>query len=414
MSDVGAPGRRTSASVTVGVLGLDSLVAGMFAPLSLLYFVAVSGQPLARIGVVLTIAGALSLPIPLWVGRLVDTYGSKRLVMIAQLVQALGFAGYLLADTTGLILAAALLASVGQRIYWSSVYTLASEVAANDSAPRARERSFGLIAAVRATGYGIGTIVSGIAVAGDPRGLGRIIVASSAVLLATAALAVGILVRHSRRPDPLEASPGGYAVLLRDRGYLALIAVNVLFCTCNVMLSIALAPTVARALPSLTFLVGPLLALNTVVQAVSQVMVVRLVARINRQRALAVAAVLWGSWALIVAVALHTPRHVAATLLVASLLCYSFAQLFHGPLMNAISVDAARPELRGRYLAVFQYAMAVATVIAPGLFGVLFGVADELPWLVVGAVAVATIPLMAALTPRLPALEIGGAGRQAR
>lgn len=400
--------------MTVGVLGLDSLVAGMFAPLSLLYFVAVSGQPLARIGVVLTIAGALSLPIPLWVGRLVDTYGPKQLVVAAQLVQATGFAGYLLADTTGLILAAALLASVGQRIYWSSVYTLASEVATADSGPRARERSFGLIATVRAAGYGVGTIVSGIAVAGDPRGLGRIIVATSAVLLVAAALAACVLVRPHGRSDPSQPAPGGYRVLWRDRGYLALIAVNILFCTCNVMLSIALAPTIARALPSLTFLIGPLLALNTIVQAVSQVMVVRLVAKISRKRALAVAAALWASWALIVAIALHAPGHVAVVLLVARLLCYSFAQLFHSPLMNALSIDAARPDLRGRYLAVFQYAMATANVIAPGLFGVLFSVANELPWIVVGAVAVTTIPLIAVLTPRLPALNIGSSGRRAR
>lgn len=403
-----------SAPVTVGVLGLDSLVAGMFAPLSLLYFVAVSGQPFARIGVVLTIAGALSLPIPLWVGRLVDTHGPKRLVVLAQLFQATGFASYLLADTTGLILAAALVASVGQRIYWSSVYTLASDVAAPGSGPRARERSFGVIATVRAAGYGVGTIVSGIAVAGDPRGLGRIIVAISAVLLAAAALAVSVLVRPHRQADASQPVPGGYRVLWHDRGYLALIAVNILFCTCNVMLSIALAPTITRALPSLTFLVGPLLALNTIVQAISQVMVVRLAAKISRKRALAVAAVLWASWALIVAVALHTPGHIAVVLLVASLLCYSFAQLFHSPLMNALSVDAARPDLRGRYLAVFPYAMATASVIAPGLFGVLFSVANELPWIAVAAVAVATIPLIAILTPRLPALNVESPGQRAR
>ena len=106
---------------------------------------------------------------------------------------------------------------------------------------------------------------------------------------------------------------------------------------------------------------------------------------------------------MLVVTALNTPRTVAVLALAAGVACYSFAQLVHGPLANAVSVEAAPAALRGRYLAVFGYSTAVATVAAPGLFAVLFTAADELPWLLIIAAGVATAPLIATVARRVPA-----------
>jgi len=396
--------QRASTPTVVAVLALDSLVTGMFVPLSLLYLQAASRESLARIGIILTIAGVLSLPAPLWVGRLVDAHGAKRLVLIAQLVQGLGFVGYLFARNGVFIFLAAFIASVGQRIYWSSVFALATDISEHASRPRARERWFGLIASLRAVGYGVGAVIGGVAVASNAYVTGRVLVGVSTTLLAAAALFVGVLVSGRRTVSATEII-GSYRSLQRDRPYMILIAVNSLFCICNVMLSIALAPTIAKAWPSLSFLVGPLLALNTLIQAGLQIPVVRAVQRTTRVKALATAAILWCSWTLLVIGAMSLSRVWASALLVVSVLCYSFAQLIHGPLMNAISVEAAAPEARGRYLAVFQYSFAVATVVAPGLYTVLSTIQKGLPWIVVGTLVISSIPLIGMLARRMPALR---------
>ena len=405
--------RRASAPTVVGVLALDSLVVGMFVPLSLLYLTAVSGQSLARVGVLLTVAGALALPVPLWVGRLVDDLGAKPLVLLAQVVQALGFAGYLLAGHLGVLFAAALVASVGQRVYWASIFALVGEITADDARPRARERWFALIATLRAVGYGAGALVAGIAVAIGAAVVGRGVVAVAAVLLVVAAVAVGVGV-DARAPragagdgGDQDVVGGGYAALRGDRGYLALSAVNVLYATCNVMLSVALAPTIARSVPGLVFLVGPLLVANTVVQATLQVTVARRVRRASRVRALALAGGLWACWALLVVIALHIPHTAAVLVLGAGVACYSFAQLVHGPLINALSVEAAPEALRGRYLAVFGYSTALANVAAPALFAVLFTAGDDLPWLVIAAAALTAALLVTAVARQVPALRTG-------
>ena len=396
--------------MVVGVLALDSVVLGMFAPLSLLYLVAVSGQSLARVGVVLTVAGVLALPVPLWVGRLVDSRGARPLVISAQVVQALGFAGYLVTGALVAVFAAALVASIGQRTYWSSIFALVGEITASDTRPRARERWFSLIAALRAVGYATGAAVAGVAVATDPEAVGRAVVAVACALLLAAAVATAALVDSARPAEVAPQEPGqppqvGYAALWRDRGYLALTAVNVSYALCNAMLAIALAPTIRRSLPALVFLVAPLLVGNAVVQAVLQIPVAARVRRLARVRALALAGALWASWALLVVTVLHAPRTVAVIALAAGVACYSLAQLVHGPLANAVSVEAAPAALRGRYLAVFGYSTAVATVAAPGIFAVLFTAGAELPWLLVAVAGAATAPLIATVARRVPALR---------
>jgi MFS family permease len=396
--------------VVVAVLALDSLVLGMFAPLSLLYLVAVSGQSLVRVGVLLTVAGALALPVPLWTGRLVDTWGAKPLVLTAQVVQAAGFLGYLLGRDVGVLFVAAVVASVGSRIFWSSIFALVGEMTAADVRPRARERWFALIAALRAVGYGVGAVVAGVAVTLGAERVGRYVVLAAALLLVAAAVAVGLLPGRGLAATDGEDQDGpvaslGYRVLWRDRGYLGLAAVNVLYALCNVMLGIALAPTIARAVPGLLYLVGPLLVANTIVQATLQVVVARRVRRASRVRALALAGTLWAGWALLVVAALHAPRTAAVVVLVAGVLCYAFAQLVHGPLINALSVEAAPAALRGRYLAVFGYSTALAGVLAPALFAVLFTVANELPWLVLAVCGAAAAPLVIVLARRVPALR---------
>ncbi|WP_316771237.1 MFS transporter [Streptomyces sasae] len=103
------------------------------------------------------------------------------------------------------------------------------------------------------------------------------------------------------------------------------------------------------------------------------------------------------------------------TLLSVAVLCYSAAQLVHSPVSNALSADAAPAEIRGRYIAVFQYSFAIATVVAPLLFSLLLDMSSAAPWITLAALALATVPGMLALAPRLPhaASATGAAGRSA-
>lgn len=117
---------------------------------------------------------------------------------------------------------------------------------------------------------------------------------------------------------------------------------------------------------------------------------------------------LWAVWCAAAAAAVLLPR---GPLLVGYLglvmLVWALAEMLHGPASNALSADAAPVGVRGTYLAAFQYSFAVADMVTPGLFGVLYGVDRVLPWVVVGCLA-----LVASVVIRPVERRLVGAERQ--
>jgi len=76
-------------------------------------------------------------------------------------------------------------------------------------------------------------------------------------------------------------------------------------------------------------------------------------------------------------------------------------QAVQGPVSNGLVTALAPDELRGRYLAVFQYSFGVAVMVAPALLAVGDWVPTA-PWLVLAAAAVAAAAGMLLLGTRLP------------
>ncbi|MFF4399797.1 MFS transporter [Streptomyces sp. NPDC001480] len=184
-----------------------------------------------------------------------------------------------------MLLLAATVASLGQLALRPSAFTLVSDLSDRDPGGHSRERWFGIIGSLRAAGYGVGAVVTGVATSVKSGPVYRGAIGACACLLLAAAVLLERAVPRSAAP-PARPGPGergrtersgrGYRVLWADRPYLALVGLNTGFALCNVMLSIAFPPFVDH-IPSMTWLVGPLLAMNTVVQAVLQTPVVRLI-----------------------------------------------------------------------------------------------------------------------------------------
>ena len=351
----------------------------------------------------------MALPLPLYSGRLVDRWGAKPVVLAAQVLQAVGFAGYVIFSGPVAIFVVATVASLGRGVFWSAIFTLLSGLADGDPDPRARERWFGVTGALRAAGYGLGAVLAGVALSVDSGTFYRWLIAANAAALAFAAVLVVIGARGTRAATAPESTAGrGYRTLLRDRPYLALISVNTVFALCNLLLSVGFPVYAARSLPGARWAVGPLLGLNTVVQALCLPFVVRLARRIRRDVSLCLAAGFWAAWGLATLSARHVPAVLAVPFCTLAILCYSTAQMLHSPTSNAIAADSAPVDLRGRYLASFQYSFAIATVIAPTLFATLLGVGADLPWVFVCLAALGTIPALLILAPRLPAGALTG------
>ena len=133
--ELGLPQLKGAEGFLIAVL-IDALGSGLFMPFSLLYFNRSIGLPLVSVGFALSIATIFTLPIAPLTGWLVDRFGAGRVVIVAQVLQGCGFIGYLLVNSIPTLICYALLVSIGQRLFWSSFFTLIADIATEEDRDR--------------------------------------------------------------------------------------------------------------------------------------------------------------------------------------------------------------------------------------------------------------------------------------
>jgi MFS family permease len=380
---------------------IDALGSGIFSPFSLLYFKVTVGLPLTEIGLALSIAMLATLIVIPITGILVDRVGARRVVIAAQILQGLGFLGYLVVANFAMLLGFALFVTVGQSMFWSAYFTLVAEV----GRPEERDRWYGLIGAVRISGIGLGGFLAGFIVTVIANNAYHLVVLFNALSFFVAAGLVLFGVCASQRRSGSNQA-WGYQAVLRDRPFLLLIAANACFALCSNFLYLAVPVYFTVALKVPILFVGIALAFNTTFVATMQTLMVRKLESFRRTRSLMAAGGLWCAWCLGLALALFLPQFLLIPYLLIALCLYGLAQMIHTPSSNALSALSSPEALRGRYLAAFQYSFFTANVVGPGMFTSLFTIHPDLPWLVVAIIALIGGLVVYWIEPRLPGRAI--------
>jgi Na+/melibiose symporter-like transporter len=353
-------------------LGVDNFGSGLFLPVALLYVIRVVGLPLAVAGTVVAVGTAAGLGVPPVAGRLVDRAGPLRVVVAAELLQALGAVAYLAAHGTLVVAVAAVLLAAGQQLFYSSLFSLISDVAGDGP----KDRPFAVAAVVRSACFSLGGLAAGglLSVAGQAGY--RIAVVVDAVSFAGCALLLALV--RARRPDHRDArrATGGRGPL-SDRVFQAVIvAAGLTALPSDVYLS-GIAMYAIRELHTRPWLPGTAIALSAGLNSVGATLALRLTRGLQRTTVLILGAGLSVIWCAACAMAvLVTPGWRPAQLLAATVVLAMAGLLFMRA--NALAEAIAPPAVRGRYLAAFQYAFTVPGVIAPAVVA-LFSVAVWLP-----------------------------------
>jgi hypothetical protein len=275
-----------------------------------------------------------------------------------------------------------------------------------------RERPFTVVSMIRGACFALGGLIAGLLVTSTGAAGYRIALAADAASFVASALLLGMCIRLPRPPLPEMA--GGRAMarpgtgvlaartVLRNRPFLALVG-----CAGLVVLSMDffLAGTPVYVLQELhgpARLPGLIVAELSVLATAGGAAVLRMTRGRSRIGVMRLGAVLSVTWcAASLGAALLPASWRPADLLVATVALAASVLLFE-PRALALVEAATPPSARGRYLAMFQYAFAAASVVAPAVVG-LYAVAMWLPWLLVAAGAGAAIPVLGFIGRRLPA-----------
>ncbi|WP_033260813.1 MDR family MFS transporter [Amycolatopsis vancoresmycina] len=382
----------------VAAQAVDALGTGLFLPFAVVYFHAAKGLPLTAAGAALSAAALLALPAGPLAGPLVDRLGARRVVVIANLLRVLTFAGYVVAGSLWQLVVLAALTFWGEGLFWPASSALVAQVA--DDGQRARW--YAMDRALRNVGIGAGGLAGGVLVAwGGVGGYTAIVLANAATFLVAAGLVASWRGSAAAPPHPLREAEArtGYRAVLADRAFRRVLVTVFVFALCDLAFTVLLSAYVIDTLGLPSWQPGLLFALNTVLVVAGQTVVASRLEGRGQPRVLQVAAAVWAlSFLLFAVVPAAVPGAAIAVLTVATAV-FTAAELLQAPTSSALTVALAPPHLRGRYFGLEELLWGAARVIAPVTFTALLAGSALLPWLVLAGCCGLAFAVLAGLKP---------------
>ncbi|MBV1850170.1 MFS transporter [Catellatospora tritici] len=380
-------------------LAIDALGNGLMAPFLLLFLGAWTGLDLLVIGSVLTAARLAALPLGVAAGPFTDRIGPRRALVCSGLAQAAGMGGFLLCTQAWQVAGCALLAAVGDATFWVAHRSMTAAVVPEGDRPR----WLGAQIALRNGAFALGGLAAALVVAAPGRtGLAALVAVNAASFLALAAL-VGtwhpatLVPSHSSDVD----TPS-YRVVLADRAYLLFVGVNLLLVVAMATPALLLAVYVGDVLHGPVWLVGVAFTVETVLIALCQTVVGRLLERHRRTTVLRWAALAFAASFLAYALLPAVPASLLGPCLIGAVLITTVANLLEGPTGIGLVTDAAPDRVRGRYTAVYQLSWNIGKAITPGAAAWLLDRGPAVPWLTLTACCALAYALLTRLARLLP------------
>jgi predicted MFS family arabinose efflux permease len=364
--------------------GLANAVGnGLAFPFLVIYLHNVRGFSLGTAGLVLATTGAVSLLAGPAVGVVIDRIGGRATLAAALVLLAVGFGSYPLIHEPWHAFLASAVAGVGNAGFWPSQ----SALLAGLTPPARRHAAFALQRVTRNLGIGLGGVAGGlIATTSSPGSFTVLFLVDAATFLVFVAMLA--FVPEPELPAEDESlAPGRYADVLRDRVFLGIVVLNVLFVSAGYA-QFELLPVFAKNEAGVTEAgIGLIFLVNTLVIVLAQFPVSKGLEGRRRMPALAVMCALWaGAWLVVLLGGHWLEAAAAAAAFALAAIVFGFGECFQGPVQGALVADLAPPRLRGRYMAVSTISWDIGFVVGPAVGGFVLQAEPLALWPLAGVV----------------------------
>ena len=385
----------------VSALAIDAVGSGIWMPLSMLYFLHQTSLGLVQLGLAMTIANTLVIPVIPVLGSVVDRIGPRWVMQAGNAGAAVAFALYPFAHSLWSVTLLVLCATATRSAFWGALGPMVTGLTRTGE----REIWFGFLQAMRNAGYGVGGVLAAVALTvGSDLAFQAVVLANAASYVVAFGLMLGV--RGGGRParDQPAEDRTGWWVAFADRGYRTLIAV--IFCyaltetTLNVTMPIYFVDTLG--LPG--WVPGTVFVINTVMIGVGQGLVVRSMTGAVRRRVLHTA-IVFSATSFVLMYAAHALTVVTGTTVVlVAAVVYTLGEMTAGPVVSALSAETPPPGQRGRFMAATQLAWSCSGAVAPLLWSALLHRGALAAWggpLVLCLVWAALVQVLAARMPQV-------------
>ena len=377
-------GLSTQARYMLGMV-VDATGAGMYLPLSLLYFHHVTGLAITQVGAIMSAAAVLGLIGNPMTGMLIDRFGARTVVVGGYLLRAAGFATYPFVDNGGVMFVVVALVAFGDVSFSPSIQSFIAEIVQGT----ARDKLLAAQRSLRNAGLGAGGLIAGALLAWGSDAAYHAIVATTACTYVAAAALIRTIPSGRVLGSSAAAKASrkrGYRLVARNRPFLGLTLLNVPTAFGYMVLSVSLPVYLTQELHTANSLVGVLYAVNTVGIALLQIPVTRALIRYRRTRAVALGASVFAlSFVAFAVLGLLSSGSVLIIGVFAATALFTAGELMHGASASALVASAAPEATRGRHLAVYQLSWAIPTALAPAVLTGLMSLSATGMWLILAA-----------------------------
>ena len=380
---------------------VNALGNGVVIPFIVIYLHNVRGISFAESGLALSFAGVTALVAGFGAGSTVDRIGGRNTLLLGLLLQAVAFALFPLIREPWQAFALLGLEGVGTACFWPGQSTLLSRLTPDED----RHAAFALQRISMNLGIGLGSLVGGlIATTSDPSSFTRLFLLDAATFFVFVVVLAGV---HEPRGEPEEAHDepaGGYRTVFRDRNFVALLGLNVLFVAVGYEVFALLPPFAKNYAGVDERWVGFIWLANTLLIVIAQLPVAKALEGRRRMAALALMNVLWAVAALVVLVGgVALTATAAALVFMVATMIFGVGETLQGPTQAPLVADLAPDRLRGRYFALGSMSWSAGSILGPAVGGALLGWHPLTVWPVAAAVCVLAAIGCLALERRLPA-----------
>ncbi|EFG04454.1 Putative membrane transport protein (plasmid) [Streptomyces clavuligerus] len=349
-------------------VALDTAGAGLFLPLSLLFFLNVHHMSAATAGAAVSAGSILSFLVIPAAGRLVQVMGPKRCLLISNLMTAAGYSSYFLASSGTRVFCASFIVMAADRLYGAAWPGAVARVASKEQLPQ----WFSFVNFLKTTCLGLGAVAStGLLALAGPAGLKVALMGNC-----LSSLAAAFFVLRTRIP------PGGTGVqpgatdsratlmsTLKNSAFMALVSSQTLLSLAWLIPTVAFPIYLVDVLHHAAFWPAAVIAVRYAVISAIQIPLGNRVAGWSRSRVLVLAIAAAETAILTTMFISSAPAVAQGWMAVLATVLLAVAEAASKPTAAAAAVALAPDRDEGPYMAVFQLTWAVSYAVGPALIG---------------------------------------------